>query len=59
MRRSHPDMTHAATDARAAARTATEVAGVSTRRPLHGVAQDHSTAMLAVAALGRKMAVEG
>ncbi|HET9754987.1 MAG TPA: lysine 5,6-aminomutase subunit alpha [Candidatus Limnocylindrales bacterium] len=49
MRRSHPDMAHAASDARAAARTATEVAGVLTRRPLHGVAQDHATAMLAVA----------
>ncbi len=49
MRRGHPDMAHAAWDARAAARTATEVAGVSTRRPLHGVAQEHATAMLAVA----------
>jgi hypothetical protein len=42
-------MAHAVSDSRAAARTATEVAGVSTRRPLHGVAQEHATAMLAVA----------
>jgi hypothetical protein len=49
MRRRYPDMAHAAGDARAAARTAAEVAGVSTRRALHGVAQEHATAMLAVA----------
>jgi hypothetical protein len=49
MRRRHGDMTSAVADARAAARTAAEVAGVSTRRALHGIAGDHSTAMLAAA----------
>ena len=42
-------MVHAAADARAAARTAAEVAGVSSRRALHGVANEHTTALLAAA----------
>jgi hypothetical protein len=49
MRRRHSDMTTAVADARAAARTASEVASVSSRRALHGVASDHTTAMLAAA----------
>ncbi len=38
MRRRHPDMATAVMDARAAASTASEVAGVSSRRALHGIA---------------------
>ena len=49
MRRRHTDMAMAVADGRAAARTAAEVAGVSSRRALHGVASDHATAMLAAA----------
>ena len=49
MRRRHPDMATAVMDSRAAASTASEVAGVSSRRALHGIASDHSTAMLAAA----------
>jgi hypothetical protein len=49
MRRRHTDMTAAAADARAAARTAAEVGKVSQRRALHGVASDHASAMLAAA----------
>ena len=49
MRRRHADMAHAAADARAAARTAAEVASVSSRRALHGVADDHASALLAAA----------
>jgi hypothetical protein len=50
MRGRRPDMAAAAADARAATRTATEIAGVSQRRALHGVAGDHATQMLAAAA---------
>ncbi len=49
MRGRRSDMATAAADARAAARTATEIAGVSQRRALHGIAGDHATQMLAVA----------
>ena len=49
MRGRRPDMAAAAADARAATRTATEIAGVSQRRVLHGVAGDHATQMLAAA----------
>jgi D-Lysine 5,6-aminomutase TIM-barrel domain of alpha subunit len=50
MRGRRPDMAAAAADARAATRTATEIAGVSQRRARHGVAGDHATQMLAAAA---------
>lgn len=46
MRRRYADMARAAADARAAARTAADVASVSSRRALHGVADDHASAML-------------
>ncbi len=49
MRRRHLDMPLAAADARAAARTAAEIAKVSSRRALHGVADDHASALLAAA----------
>lgn len=49
MRRRHPQMPLAAIDARAAARTAADVAKVSGRRALHGVAKDHATAMATAA----------
>jgi hypothetical protein len=49
MRRRHADLAAAARDARAAARTAAEVASVSSRRALHGVAGDHQKQMLAAA----------
>ena len=49
MRSSHPDKAAAAADARAAARTAADVAGVSSRRALHGVSADHASAMLTAA----------
>jgi hypothetical protein len=49
MRTRRPEMPAAATDARAAARTAAELASVSQRRALHGIARDHATAMLSAA----------
>jgi hypothetical protein len=49
MRHRYPDMAAAAADARAAARTAADVGSVTQRRALHGVAKDHSSAMLAAA----------
>lgn len=49
MRRRLPDMAGAAADARSAARTASDVAAVSQRRALHGVASDHAAGMLAAA----------
>jgi hypothetical protein len=49
MRGRRPAMPAAAADARAAAGTAMEIAGVSQRRALHGVAGDHATRLLAAA----------
>jgi hypothetical protein len=50
MRGRRTDMAGAAADARAAARTASEIAGVSQRRALHGIAAEHATQMLVAAA---------
>jgi hypothetical protein len=49
MRHRYPDLAAAAAEARAAARTAADVGSVTQRRALHGVAKDHSSAMLAAA----------
>ena len=49
MRTRRPEMAEAALDARAAARAAADLASVSQRRALHGVAKDHADAMLAAA----------
>jgi hypothetical protein len=49
MRRRYPDMRAAAVDARAAAHTAADVGAISARRALHGLAADHSKAMLSAA----------
>lgn len=49
MRRRRADMNAAAADARAAARTAADVASISQRRALHGVANEHAAAMVTAA----------
>ena len=49
MRTRRAEMSEAALDARAAARTAAELASVSQRRALHGVAREHADAMLGAA----------